>query len=283
MSDDRCRGARDLSKDDAMPTEDLAQILRLDAETPEDQEPDTEALLYIMEVLAERKRNSDDPGYTARESYESFKRSYLPIQEAREDPPCGAPARKPARWRRSLTAAAAVLAVVLCCSLTAKALGYDLWNVVAVWAQETFHFSTGEQEISEPTPSDGMAYASLQEALTEYKIDANLVPTWFPEGYEFVEVRVSETPVQDIYTAIYKNDDKTIRIIIRSYLDGEPEQIERSDNFSEIYELKEVCYYIFENCDQIRVAWIRESFACCISGPMTVQEAKKMLDSIEER
>ena len=62
MSEKQSRGIGDLSKYDAMTTEELEEILRLDAEAPEEQESDIEKILYIMEVLAERKRNNGHPG-----------------------------------------------------------------------------------------------------------------------------------------------------------------------------------------------------------------------------
>ena len=48
MSENLNRGARDFSKYDTMATADLEEILRLDAESPEGAESDTELLLYVM-------------------------------------------------------------------------------------------------------------------------------------------------------------------------------------------------------------------------------------------
>ena len=55
MSEKQSRGIGDLSKYDTMTTEELEEILRLDAQAPEEQESDIEKILYIMEVLTERK------------------------------------------------------------------------------------------------------------------------------------------------------------------------------------------------------------------------------------
>ena len=63
MSEKQNRGIGDLSKYDAMTTEELEEILRLDAEMPEGQESDTDKILYIMEVLTERKRNNRKVDY----------------------------------------------------------------------------------------------------------------------------------------------------------------------------------------------------------------------------
>ena len=55
MSEDQNRGSRDFSRYDAMTTEDLEQILRSDASAPMEQETDTELILHVMEVLANRR------------------------------------------------------------------------------------------------------------------------------------------------------------------------------------------------------------------------------------
>ena len=47
MSESRSRGTRDFSKYDAMDTQTLEEILRLDAESPEGSGSDTELLLYM--------------------------------------------------------------------------------------------------------------------------------------------------------------------------------------------------------------------------------------------
>ena len=78
MPEKQNRRIGDLSKYDAMTTEELEEILRWDAQAPEEQESDTEMILYIMEVLAKRKRNNGHTGKTALEAYESFKQNYMP-------------------------------------------------------------------------------------------------------------------------------------------------------------------------------------------------------------
>ena len=68
MSENQNRRVGNLSKYDAMTTEELEEILRLDAEAPQEQESDIEMILYIMEVLAKRKRNNGHTGKTAQEA-----------------------------------------------------------------------------------------------------------------------------------------------------------------------------------------------------------------------
>ena len=56
MSENTNRRHQDFAKYDAMSTEELEEILRLDLDAPQEQESDTYVLLTIMEVLAQRKK-----------------------------------------------------------------------------------------------------------------------------------------------------------------------------------------------------------------------------------
>ena len=278
MSENLDRGTRDFSKYDAMSTEALEEILRLDAEAPEGQESDEELLFYVMGVLADRRNNTEFTGKTALEAYESFKQHYLPEEDQIESVPAGK--RRSICWFRSLTAAAAALVIVVGLSVSAEAFGWDFWNVVAKWAKETFSFVGDGTDASEPDTKVDLEFGSLQEALEWHRRDSNIVPMWFPERYEVETVRVDVTPLQELFSARYRDGEHTIKITIRSYLDAEPEQIERSDDLLEIYPVSGIDYYIFANHEQIQTVWIIDSYECYISGELTIDETKAMIDSI---
>lgn len=279
MSENQDCGIGDFSKYDSMETEALEEILRLDAQSPEGQESDTELLLYVMGVLADRRRKNN-AGPDVGKAWESFQQNYMPTGEEPEVQPKKPAVRKKARWFRGLISAAAVLAVVICTAATADALGFDIWRTVATWAQETFHFSTGEQMESEPVSEDRMQYDSLQELLERYNVEIALAPTWVPEGYELADVRIDDTPMQRSFLAFYSNESKAVKISIRNYLQGRPEQIEKSENLLEIYENAGISYYIFENYGQIQAVWIQDTFECYISGDLTQEQLRMMIDSI---
>lgn len=266
----------DLAKYDAMTTEQLEEILRLDAEMPEGQESDGELLLYIMEVLAQRKRERKTPGKTAREAYESFKQNYMPETDNNVIP-MKTNHRCP-RWARGLTAAAAVLAILVVGSVTAEAFGFPVWKCVIQWTQDTFHFGNwGNSDTN-----NNLAYASIQEALEKGNTPAWLVPTKFPEGFNLTEVSVQQTPLKKTYTAIYKNGDKPLKIMVRDYLKDVPVYVEQSEGLVEKIEISGITYYLFENNEQAQVSWIVDSYECGISGKITIDELKLMINAIEK-
>lgn len=275
------------SRFDAMSTEDLQAFLRKDASKPVGEESDTKEILYVMEVLA-RRRKEQQEGKDPAKALASFKHNYYienEIPSISESVPVAHKRSSSGRWKRGLVAAvAAIFILVIGNSITVSALGFDLFAIIAKWTQETFHFGYAGQtdETNTPSPSFAQPCASLQEALNNYDIAIPLVPTWIPSGYIEGDIRTENTPKQRVFIAKYKCGESSIRIQIADYLDGYPEQIEQSDDLIEIYTHADIDYYIFSNYDQLRAVWINDSFECYISGPLTVSEIKQIIDSIEK-
>lgn len=274
MSENQNRGIGDMSIFDTMTTEELEEILRLDAQAPEEQESDTEKILYIMEVLAER--NKGHTGKTALEAYESFKQNYMPETDNNvipEKPKRGCP-----RWIRSLTAAAAVLAFLLVGTVTARAFGFNFWKTVIQWTQETFHFGDwGSSDVDNNLP-----YDSLQDALEQGKAPTWLVPTVIPEGFALTDISVEQTPLKRKYTAIYANGEKKIRIIVQEHLDESPIYVEQSGGAEEEYDVSGITYHLSSNHKNNRAVWLYDSYECDISGDISIDELKEMINSIQK-
>lgn len=280
MSENTNRSNQDFAKYDAMTTEELAEILRLDLDAPQEQESDTEVLLHIMEVLAQRKK----PEKTAFEALESFRQNYMPEEDQTASVlNCKKKinSRKPARWLRTLAATAAVVALILLTSVTAKAFGMDIWKAVVKWTEDTFHISIGEHsDASDPGENDALPYASLEEALEKGGVALSLAPAWIPDGYLLTEITIEDTPRQKIYRATYQTNNTLLRITVREYLNSDPEYIEQGEGLIETYEASGITYYLFANNSKTQAVWINESFECYILGELTISELKAMIDSI---
>lgn len=284
MPDSLNRRDEKFAKYDAMSTDELQQILRDDASKPEGEESNTEALFYVMEVLAKR-RQARNEGKSPAEALESFKQNYYTENDISSVSESTTVAFKPSnrgRWRRGLIAVAAMLALIIGSSITANAMGFDLWEIIAKWTQETFHFGyAGEiEESNAPTPDFEHPCVSLQEALDNYDISTALVPTWLPERFVESDVKTNQSPKQRLFTAQYESNNGSIRIRIADYLDTYPSQVEQSDSLIEIYTSDNIDYYIFNNFDQIKAVWITDNFECYITGPVSLSEIKEIIDSI---
>lgn len=285
MPDTHNRNEDVFAKYNAMSNEELQQILREDASKPEGQEEtSTEALFYIMEVLAQR-RQARNEGRNPEEALEEFQKYYeedeLSFQPERE------PVRKknltPPNWIKRMVAVAAIIVLIFSGTLTAKAFGFDLWEIIVKWTQETFHFGYYGDNVEEtPELDNSIVFDGLRSYLTAYEIDTTLVPNWIPEGYVETDVKVFDTPKQRQITAKYKCGDGVIKIWIEDNLIGAPTQIEQNESVVEVYEANGIQYYIFSDVDSLQAAWIKDNYSCYISGSISLSELKMMIDSIEK-
>lgn len=276
MSENQNRGNIDYAQYDSMTTQELEEILRLDAEMPEGQESDMDKILYIMEVLAERKRNNSHTGNSALEAYESFKKNYMPETDNTIIPI--KPKNRLPRLVRRLAATAAVLALLIVGSVTAKAFGFNIWQAVIQWTQETFHFG----EWGNSDPNNNLKFDSLQAALEEGNTPAWLVPTYIPDRFTLMDITVEQTPSRKIYRAIYSDGEEPLRITVQDYLNKSPVFVEQSDGLVEEYKNAGITYYLLENNNSTQAVWIVDSYECCIYGRVAMDELKLMLNSIEK-
>ena len=275
MSENLNRSSQDFSKYDSMSIGELEEILRADAQGPERDDSDVDEILYVMEVLAKKRRQNGIAGKTALEAYQEFQQHYRPMVEERSMPKH----KSNIIPFRRIAAVAASLVLVFSLSVTANAFSFrDVWDAVVNWAQETFSFSMGV-EVSEPTPSDTLHYQSLQDVLSESKVNVNL-PTWLPDGYILSDIIVDQNPKQDSYVAIYTSDYGMIKISVQSYLYGRPEQVETSDCLHEVYSPVGIDYYIMQNNLLTQASWTTDLYECYISGDISIDEIKQILDSI---
>ena len=159
----------------------------------------------------------------------------------------------------------------------------EVWNIVARWAKETFSFVSGENsEISEPRMEDEDDYSTLQELLALSNRDPSIVPMWIPDGFSLIRIEKDSAPIQETYTAIYQDGDKELTIQVRTHLSLDVQNNEIENDPIEIYPHDGIDYYIFENVDQLRVVWLVDSYECLISGDVSIDELKMMIDSIQK-
>ena len=275
MSENLKRSNPDFSKYDSMSIGELEEILRADAQGPERDDSDVDEILYVMEVLAKKRRQNGIAGKTALEAYQEFQQHYLPMVEEES---------KPKRKSniipfRRIAAVAACLILVFSLATSAYAFSFrDVWDAVVTWAQETFSFSMGV-EVSEPALTDNTGYTSLEDALAKYKLNISL-PQWIPERFELIDIIVEQTPIQETFLAVYESESQRLKISVRSFLTTEPEQIEVNSECYEIYTASGIDYYIFSNNRQNKVGWISNTYECYISGDLNIEEIKLMIDSI---
>lgn len=258
---------RDFSVYEAMETEELKALLRQDCQK---EKSDTQLALFIMEELA--KREMKDSQRAA--AWETFQANYLPEVEENK--------KKHHRFVRRMVAAAAVVALAVCIPITTRSFGvHNTLRAVANWTKNTFSFiSDRETEPTDPQPSDARQYNTLEEAIRELGRDDVFGPTWFPEGFVLVDITIIDSPEKKEIDATYEKGSEYLTIEMSHYLPYAPRHYEVNGDPIEIYESDGVEYYFFENLDHLLIVWRTESCECSISGKITIEEAKMMIDSI---
>ena len=271
-----------ISRYESMTTEELQEILRKHAHGELDTEPDMNELYEIMEVLSVRRQKEDPHAFRSdEEALAEFREYYLPKENKEVRP-------KVTRFpNRVLRTVAAVLAVVLILaagtSITAKALHVDIWGKLANWTKEIFQFADMHDgtAATEPEKEKNQELESLQDALTQETIDEKLVPTWMPNGYKNIDLKISVSPRVRNINAVYEKDGSDLIIKIRQTIGVQAPQVEKNDDFIELYVVDGVEYYIFSNTETLQAAWSIGEFECIIGGNITLEEMKMMLESIK--
>lgn len=279
-------------KYEAMSDQILEEYLRQDA-NGEEAAIELDELLCIMEVLAQRKRNAGMIVKTPEEAWESLEKDYLYTDEEvtmEQIRPKSLPTKTASKWktvflewRRAFVAVAASLAIVICCSFSAKSMGFDLWDFIATWSKETFSLSDeNATKLPEPATVSGYTVETLEELFDLYGIDLTLIPSWLPNDYALLDVIFDESLFQVDALIVYKRDDDIIKISIKSYIENEREHIETSNEGTAYYEYNGISLYIFENMDQLQGVWSQENYQCYISGDLTQDELISVFKSMQK-
>ena len=189
---------------------------------------------------------------------------------------------------RVLRLAAAVLAVIFGCMITAQALGVDVFGTIAQWTDETFSFRSPAQTENSPVgpPPAGSEYTNLQEALNAYGITELAAPGWYPPEFHMSSIKVIPTPRSIKFQAAYEDGERFLSMTIQQYAsieDANSVIFEKDKQDVALYETNGIKHYIMSNNAQITAAWTNKNLMCALSGDISADIAKQIIDSIYER
>lgn len=185
--------------------------------------------------------------------------------------------------------AVAILAAALGCSAIVSASGFDIFGAAAQWTKDFFSFETGTADASDTqTPQDlNSEYASVQDALNELAIQEKIVPSWLPEGFKLDNIETSVMQNSTKIRATFKcGNDRKFRFTIRHFATAEDAlkaDVEKTEKNVEAYTIEGISHYILSNTQNQKVTWLNNSTLAIISGDLSEEEIKTMIDSIYER
>jgi len=197
-------------------------------------------------------------------------------------------------WIRAGQIAAVLSALAVLASVAAAAAGYDLWKLLARWTAEQMTLAPGQIDYMAPDdlhiPEEPGEYADIQEALSAYGVDLPLVPHRFPEGFMMQQLVVDDTTSlsQIVFAALYSRGEDCLVLQVDIYVEQEYREHDDFGNFQKDegdpvpYETGGVTHLLATNAGRPVALWADGPAECAISGDITMDELKDMLNSIYE-
>lgn len=199
-----------------------------------------------------------------------------------------APRRRRPRSPRLLTKVAAAFAAVLVCgSMLTQACGVNIWGMIARLTSETFRLEEAETPYAEVTvypiaQGESATYDSLQDAVSAFGITDPLAPSWVPERFGSPEVYV-EHKASGIYIyADYETEEDSLSIRFNESSRATQRTVEKDSSPDTSHIRRNITHYIVADKSLLKVTWNNGVFECHMSGSITDEEAREIIDSIYE-
>ena len=281
------RSNSEYSRFDKYDTAVLEAILQADFDAPEAEQMEMEQALYISNLIAERKGTKPKDVATAKAEF--FEHYYPLVGEEDtlyefDDDVLRNNAVKNSEanvsvwlknWRRFASAAAVFVLLMFSGTVTAYALGFNPIAAIGRWNEEHFWFD------------DTSVTSELSDKLAEYGYPENTVPQWLPDGYTLESINVDkyEDSFKYIGAEFVKQTDDEIDTLPISYTiylgDNKKALYEKDDNNVITYAINDRVYYVMTNLDNRVIAWQNGNFEGAIMGKFTIEEAEKIIKSID--
>lgn len=269
-------------------TELLDEVIDI-VETQSAEDMDVDAIMKRLALLQERAPVSMD--HTPSELMADLKESHPLVFESLGDRAQGAgtaaetvvhpsPKRQPKRRSRFASISIGFLAACFCLVVTANALGMNPVQAFLDWADgivQIYRNPSGIMELPEDDPSQ---YHSLEEALEAYDMGPDQIPNWIPEDYRLLSVDIIDTGSLIQCSASYIANRGELLIRATRFWDEDWSGRAERNTEGEEYEKDGLVYYLTTNQELGKAGWGYKDVSYVISGNITEQELKNMIDSI---
>jgi len=218
-------------------------------------------------------------------AWETYKRDYMGQSEIYLTEDAGNPTQtnrsekraRPHGRKRILRYSFIAAALIVVLFFFATPVGASLLGSFTNWTSGVFWF--GDQEVHKVNAE----LESLHDALAVHGVTGNLAPTWLPEGFTLYDLSIMPTPKKTVIHALYYSNsgELTIQLILSTDLPSH--SYEKDENNIELYRRNGVDHYIMTNSGRVNALWSIGNNECLVTGDISVDEVKHMINSIYER
>lgn len=271
--------------------EQLENLLKTDFSSSMPESASEEFVDAIVEVMLEKeKENPSGRLVDVDQAWADFQSYYnVPERDGQRlypefTSPAPALAQRPqrphsGRLLRRCAIIAAAIAAFMCLLVGAQAAGLDVFGSLAQWTDDIFHFTTSSQ-----TDAQNSKYsATLQQALEQQGLPTELAPTWFPDGFSAGEPdAVCNDLLDAVNLVFYHEDGRSFFVDVSRYYNQAVTNIpyEKDAEPVEVYTHGDKTFYIMSNVNTIHAIWSDGNLTAEISGTLTKDEIKAILNSI---
>ena len=181
----------------------------------------------------------------------------------------------------------AAIFVLIVCLMTPMAYGRNIFQEIGRWTAEIFQLedNTDNYAVIRNRPlaeGESKEYATPQEMLEDFGLDAKLVPAWVPERLGEPSVRAKngrqgmgffiDCETENEFLSVYfaEMPSKELSITEKDYQDARAKKIDG------------IKHYVIIDKDITKIVWENGELECHITGDLPREEMEQVLDSIYE-
>ena len=159
----------------------------------------------------------------------------------------------------------------------------DTAKAIVVWTKESFGYRTGETTYpTEDEIRQQELFQDLAAVLETYEITAPVVPTWMPKGFELESFKVDHWLTWRTLYSLYRYGERVLTI--QYVITTDPlVKYEADRDEDTIFFAGGIEHRIKTNSGTIAVTWTSDNIECVIDGDISLDEMKKLINSIYER
>ena len=191
---------------------------------------------------------------------------------------------KTRRMMRRGLIAAAIVTVLFAGMIAAQASGLDIFGAIARWTSETFHFTSSEAPVTSGRNSNlSETSQALRTAFRDSGMDESMIPGWYPERYELVDISIVAAKNYDTISLLFGNNKGFFTINCSEYknISEIPLRLfEKDDALVEQYVSNHYMFYLMTNLEDSTALWTDGSCMIAVSGNLTISELKTIIDNI---